>query len=554
MSGLKRLRVFGSGNDLPPGPANVEQMFCWADNTWQHLSAEQRTLLIQNFDEGLELLTYYSGKGSAESIFHQIASRVTQEKSGSGQPVETPLRVSSACDCKPLCRQVLCALKAGKPEHIFGNVCSRIEASVREAVEKMLPVSEDSPQQKAAAYERIRGHLFAAGRQAFNPCVKSYCYVHGRACPLWDSVDVVNPTARDKLVVAAAGSCCTDYSPRRTGEAPGLSGPTTYPFHAWIGEMKVLLPDLIYYENVPNFPAHKFDEWLPEYANHNIVASPVDYGFPVSRRRIFGLLVLKETVSLDLDMPAFEAAFKRRCCTNADSFCVAPPEDVLAAYEDRARSRGNFIRRTGSREAWTTQQLLSVLDLSKVVTPTMLNRLADYERLLADRSLPSEACCVFDLDQNAGYSGVSDLIPSVPTHSSLYSRQKGRLLTGNECLASYGENLYHHSCGPESLLPRGLLDSLTEKQKQFLCGNSWHIPIFGQFIMFSLAHVRKIPKPARQLLSGIKLDFGARSSSFQTDAGGSNEGCDPCDNAAGSGDDHDDGGFKQRGQKRGVAE
>ena len=460
MSSLSRLRAFGTGRK--PGPSKAAEMFSWAQNVWEALSPARQSLLAKNVEEGIELLTVYSGKGSAESIFHQVADHVLQEKMRAAgepgqQPVQSVLRVSSACDKKPLCRGVLGGLAAAQPEHIFGDICGRVRADVRAEVEKKLPKSSATRAEKASSNEAVRKHLFENGRRAFNQDVAAFCHRHGRNCRIWESVETVTPQSRDKLVIAAAGTSCTDYSPRRTGEAPGLAGPTAHPFYVWLGEMRTLKPDMVFYENVPGFPADKLTERLPGYTNHQIMAFSVDYGFPVSRKRIFGVLTLNETSVLDVDLISFEKEFKRACQTNGDVFFLAPPEDVLSAYEDRAKSRGNFIRRAGSRESWTPEQFLNVLDLSKVVTCTMLNRVDDYENWLAARFAEADACYILDLDQNPGFSSVGSLIPSVPTHSSLYSLQKKRLLTGNEALASYGENLYHSQHAPASLLPRDLL-------------------------------------------------------------------------------------------------
>ena len=157
-----------------------------------------------------------------------------------------------------------------------------------------------------------------------------------------------------------------------------------------------------------------------------------------------------------------------------------------------------------------------MLDLSKVVTCATCDRLAEYEKLRAQRCDGQHACCIVDLSQNAGFNAIGHLIPSVPTHFSLLSFRRQRLLTGNEALASFGESIYHQEHGPPSLLPHGLLASMAEKDKQFLTGNSWHIPVFGQFAMFTPAHLRKLPKLdtlVAQLFGTMLRDCGVKSRS-----------------------------------------
>ena len=532
---MARKRRLGE-DALQLGPSSVSEMFSWAQDTWELLLPENQSLLTANVLRGLELMSFYSGKGSAEAVMFQIADRVLQsqwiaETSNAKpvlQPVESVLQAVSASDLSSLCQQVLGSLQGARPEHIFGDTCLRVVEPVRLEAQKLLPSKGASLEDREAAHRAVGEFLMSRGRECFPAGATSYCHVHKQQCELWASVDEVDPKKRKKLLLAAAGMCCADYSPRRTAASPGLAGKTTVPFFSWAAEMKALLPDVIYYENVPPFPVPLLEECFPEYTNHYLHVSPADYGFPVSRKRLFGVLTLNETVVLSADLNAFQESFKRALCVDGDIFWMAPVEDVLASYEDRASSRGNFLRRSGSRESWTSSQLLDVLDLSKVATCATCDRLVEYQKLWAQRcdGQHQDACVIVDLNQNAGYSAIGHLIPSVPTHFSLFSFRHRRLLTGNEALASFGENIYHQEQGPPSLLPHGLLASMAEKDKQFLTGNSWHIPVFGQFAMFTLAHLQKLPKLdtlGAQLFGTMLRDCGAksaksRSNSFLTDA------------------------------------
>ena len=65
-------------------------------------------------------------------------------------------------------------------------------------------------------------------------------------------------------------------------------------------------------------------------------------GFLFSRKRPFGVLTLNEIAALSADLTAFQEKFKRALCVDGDIFWMAPVEDVLASYEDRASQVGGI--------------------------------------------------------------------------------------------------------------------------------------------------------------------------------------------------------------------
>ena len=67
----------------------------------------------------------------------------------------------------------------------------------------------------------------------------------------------------------------------------------------------------------------------------------------------------------------------------------------------------------------------------------MKDRVAEYAKSLTSKCGKNGEFIV-DLDQNAGYSGSGPNIPCIPTHSSIFSFKKQRLLLGKEILASMG--------------------------------------------------------------------------------------------------------------------
>ena len=316
--------------------------------------------------------------------------------------------------------------------------------------EKMLPPADASPEERVTAYEAFREYLFAAGEKAFSGSNKGHCHVHGKECHLWQAIAETDIKKRKKMLVGMAGTSCTDFSKRRSGSIPGLAGKTTQPFYIFCSELNVLEPDVVYFENVANFPAALLREILPQYSLRFITVNPVDYGFPVSRPRIFGILTHKLSTIFEGSMAAFEQTFKRVLKLSGDIFWTAPAADVLHAYEDRARGRCNVLRKGESRADWDAQKFLDILQLPHVISPAMYNRLQEYKNMRSQRNLGGEEAFIIDLDQNPGYSQCGAVLPSVPRHFALFSCKHERLLTGLEALSAFGENIYCQSVAPPS--------------------------------------------------------------------------------------------------------
>ena len=496
---LSSLSSFGSEDGPPLGPSTIEDMFLWCDTAWRSLDSMRQQQLCENVNGGIELLTFYSGKGSGESMMYQVVDYVLQAQWAAGEDdsdsglaaVDSVLNVVSACDVNPVCRDVLQSLQGAKPKHVFGDINQRPAEAAKAAAEVYLPAEDADKSERAEGYERFADSLFSAGMAGFSRQNSCHCFEHQQECFLWEAIEDTDIGSRQKLVVTIAGSSCVDFSKRRTGHRPGMAGTSARPFFTFVAEQKQLQPDIIYIENVQSFPVSMFTELLPQYELHYVLVNPSDYGYPISRPRVFGMLQHKVSTVLEGSVSGFEQMFKKALNSDGDIFFTAPPADVLSAYEDRAKSRGNFLRRTTAEETQSTEALLNKLSLPTVVTCTTYQRLADCEKLRIEKGLDT-GCFIIDLDQNAGFSQCGHLIPSVPTHFCIYSFRRQRLLTGIEALGCFGENIYHQMSAPASLLPLSKLQSLSERQLAFLAGNSWHIPLFGQFIMYTLSHLRKV--------------------------------------------------------------
>ena len=474
-------------------PKSLPEMFQWAEAAWLQLSDECKERVSTLTKQGIDLLTFYSGKGTAESIFQQIFQTVAGTSSDG-------LRVLAACDRSPVCRQALMSLVAGGPKHLFGDICSRVPPEMQEALQRLEPSETDEMEHKAASYEEMRKLLFNG--QCFSHKSKSHCFVHGQYCGLWEGLEPDTRQKSQKLVVVVAGASCTDFSRRRTGPCPKLSGKTTKPFFIFLAEVKCLGPDLFFYENVPNWPVEQLQEWLPAYENFYVRVSPDSFGYPMSRPRVFGVLMKKERIVFSGSTDDFYS-LQTALAASGDIYFHAPDAAVRSSQWRRAKGRGNVHPHVNVDA--------SSIPLTDQVTPTTFARYLEYEKLRHTRQ-GVDGSFLADLDQNPQFGSCGPILPSLPTHNSVFSFSRGRFLLGTEFLAAMGENIYLADARtPSTFLSRAFLERTSEKDLNYLAGNAFHMPLMGRFIFFVLGHIHQLP--SMKLLKCVS-DFGARSSSF----------------------------------------
>ena len=96
----------------------------------------------------------------------------------------------------------------------------------------------------------------------------------------------------------------------------------------------------------------------------------------------------------------------------------------------KARSRGHYLPAAAVHKPEDVQ-------LETMITPAMKDRISEYGKMRS-KKCGKNGEFIVDLDQNAGFAGTGPLIPCIPTHSSVYSYKKERLLLGKELLSTMG--------------------------------------------------------------------------------------------------------------------
>ena len=399
--------------ELPAGPLDVAELYNWPDRALRVLrlrSSEAVDALSRNLETGISLISHYSGKGTAESAFADVADFMRRTENARIPKI----CAQSACDLSPLCRELLLRHDTqSRPKHVFGDILQRIPMQ--------------SPPLSDLAATDVQRFLEAHLSELYNPQAKAFCFKHMQPCCLWDGLDSPQkPSARSGLLVSAAGFSCVDWSPRRTGKKPRLEGKSAPCFWHWVAENKALRPDLLMWENSSHFQPSVLEEGLgDEYVHMSFRVCPTMIGWPQTRPRYFGLAVLRETCHFGGSGEEFLCWFRQRVELDADDLLQASPAEVHSMMYERAIKRGHVVARD------------TMPPLSMAVAPSGMVHLESYAKL---RPLKSSltGCFLADLDQGPSFASSGSFMPSCATHSSIYSFAKARLCTGKEMLSCMG--------------------------------------------------------------------------------------------------------------------
>ena len=411
----------GSGAPPPPlGPANLSDLYAWPQKALDILQRSQEKYqsrfanLGQHVKDGLSIISWYSGKGTAESAFHDCEAAIREILHL--PPFQQSFVSASACDVSELCRSVLQARdEKSRPKHVFGDIRERIPAQ---------------PDMQFMTNAQVRGFLRTQGSTLYTPETLAYCYTHQDSCRIWDGLDMpADPARRKSLCASMVGFSCVDWSPRRMGVRMGLEGKTAPIMYHWLEEVRQLKPDILWYEQSPDFPPGILDDLLGDlYENYPMIVSPELLGWPMSRTRLFGLLTLRESVIFTGSTEEFKEIFT---CTvqehaNADWLLQGTSQEIWQWQLARAQQRG-----------YKPKTVMEPVPLTMLMTPAQMDKYNEYKKLQPEKQ-DRHGAFVIDLDQSPGFGTCGPWFPAMPTHNSLFSMKAQRFITGKECLAAMG--------------------------------------------------------------------------------------------------------------------
>ena len=462
---MKRLRSFnfdslqpdeGASNCSGPprfGPLDVDELFDWESRIVCDLVAsdggdEKMDRVWRNLNQDINIDSVCSGMLTEVSA---LSALIGYLKDQDHSAVRGKLTVQSACDYSPLACRVMSALPAAlKPRHLFSDYCERIPKKVladlcnaESVIEKRLAqldfknVKEmhlKGGQMKLEEFAKILSQL------DFKVTNRSWCMLDKQMCNC--KACVCNGL---QLVVAGK-----NYSPM--GPQSAADGDDFKMVLVFIFERRAYKEDIILLENVPA-SLHTLLPVLDRFLGHLytiefLIASPNQFGWPMSRRRAFLLLRNRQTVDCALPFnSSLLEGFKRSTMMCGNDLFMAPT-DYLA-------------------ERPATGPLQKLL------------KLGDVERLEYQKST------VKDKDKLKKKAQPNLVIPSLLCASKLASLKPNRLLMGREHLSAMGWHVWPGvaSQAPKQLCPFvDVLGEFTETQLKSLSMETRVLRIFFVFI------------------------------------------------------------------------
>ncbi|CAE7807750.1 unnamed protein product [Symbiodinium necroappetens] len=504
--------------------------------------ADAKAIMEQKLRRGIRVSSHYSGKGTGESCASQIERAIRDDVVAEGSAIALDLRCLPqqqfqpvfSVDCSETARKALLATGC---KHVFGKIEDRMRPDLQRQLKMMEPADTVSCADKEQQHSDIKELLFQAHPPSHTADLQAWCYRRQKNCNIWDGffddimdIDEDEEPQPEPYHINVSGFACTDFSRRRATALPRFAGKTAPTFWKWLREIQLCRPHYVFWECSPFFPEEVIaNEMDGEYLQITIITGPTLMGWPVTRLRKFGCLIRRDILFLGSDKE-FHSMFQRQCSVNGDIFFTAAPDEyIVDQMISKAKSRGYYPQKTGDSKPQDFPP-------DVMITPAMKMRMTNYGK---KRSHPGQAMLV-DLDQNENFGSCHECIPSIPTHSSIYSFVKGRLLLGKELLfcmgtlASWQSRLTWaviHSCEnlflPE--LPASLLADVnfSDTECQFLAGNCFAMNVMGSWMMYVLA--RTIPMPMASATSHncsfmLRGDNGQRTRSFEDLSDGDSDG------------------------------
>ena len=448
-AGLRRMKRHitdqdcGPNLDVPYGPKSLHGLFSWAADGYERLRtqfADAKAIMEQKLRRGIRVSSHYSGKGTGESCASQIERAIRDDVVADGSAIALDLRCLPqqqfqpvfSVDCSETARKALLATGC---KHVFGKIEDRMRPDLQRQLKMMEPADTVSCADKEQQHSDIKELLFQARPPSHTADLQAWCYRHQKNCNIWDGffddimdIDEDEEPQPEPYHINVSGFACTDFSRRRATALPRFAGKTAPTFWKWLREIQLCRPHYVFWECSPFFPEEVIaNEMDGEYLQITIITGPTLMGWPVTRLRKFGCLIRRDILFLGSDKE-FHSMFQRQCSVNGDIFFTAAPDEyIVDQMISKAKSRGYYPQKTGDSKPQDFPP-------DVMITPAMKMRMTNYGK---KRSHPGQAMLV-DLDQNENFGSCHECIPSIPTHSSIYSFVKGRLLLGKELLFCMG--------------------------------------------------------------------------------------------------------------------
>ena len=468
----------------PMGPTTQWGRLGWSDDQFQRLDPDMKDRLIRNLGR-LRHKDYFSGSASVTQIWTQIVETVNRFTGGALPDVIT----TNSTELQQCRRDHINRLVRGRPHHCSGDIFDRLPHEVKAEMLKKAPVKEATTCARKLANRQSAEYIYKQYAQRGADMSRGDCDWHpGECCDMHGEGGLAN----EELMTSCTGGIpCVDSSTMNQ-HASGDGGRTFLCTSVFLAERAFCLEDWSWLECTYRWSTGLVRERMPpEYSVSRLSMKGSDVGDTYDRPRC-GCLVMNErrlVLTRRLDEYLLYAGAEPIFPVNAFWNC---------SDDDQAREI----------EALSTKRVTPVdedLTWHDVLLPSQRDRKRVYDAQIKTairlgKLLPHEPV-VYDLDQNpAGGRGrmkflsVSQkkcFLPTLIQHGVIWNTAHGRQLSAVDMLKVHGwpiepeECKYFGSCASwRDNINAGLV---SHNQVIAMCGDSWHIPVQGRFLMWLLS-------------------------------------------------------------------
>ena len=317
-----------------------------------------------------------------------------------------------------------------------------------------------------------------------------------------------------------AGSTCVDWS--SMGRRAGLSGRSNLAFIIWLNEVVHREPAILIHECTPQFPPALLRARLPSpYMVMSVVIGPDHFGVPVTRDRIFTIAIHQHKLVCKVDLQKFLHVMGVKLVMHGGMYWV---QGEHADKELKRRASEQCIVPDGAQKVDWSETLPPWKKLwleqyrNYVSEKRCLAGLRQHDDPAVGKTEPDPF--IFDLEHNPLKVPrcSSKTLPCMLTHGEFWCDAPGvrRPLVKEEILSVAGVPSLAQHYAPGELVFKRLLPTMSIGQVTHLAGNSMHLCVVGNLMMWVLANcvLPTPPSPTadRRLFDNIDLLSGSELS------------------------------------------
>lgn len=489
---MKRHRVSDSA---PPGASSRREVLCALETLLMGMPSSARECFLDKLQNGVMLLTDYSGTGQAEYALMRLALFAVDR----GR--EPKVHAARASDISPACRRFLKGLCMDIPglelpkTCVMGDLVSRQSLPFRNALITLTMdcrrrTSEPGPVDdsrrarfEAQAAEKAR-KKWLAGVKAL---IKRYptnvdkasatCSAHGQSCRVFPHHEC------GWITLLIAGISCLDWSSR------GLRGRTigkgALAWASFMRELMSYLPDIAILECTRSYMHEDLVAVTDAaYDTFPLVFSPTDVGIPSQRVRKYMVLLhrrghLRWKANCAIDGDRFMALFGRKMACDGNVYFADTPGEAVRAELRKWCERRHLPQKDADGRAFA---------FTDVLTRKQQVRFDEWIAFVKDRGADDSSNMIYDLAQHPQYGTLGSAIPALTRRNMPWSSCFGRPLIPLEKFEVQGIPVFSPAAtlGLDAAWPYVLHNS-SSGVVNTLTGNAMHLAAIGLVLGYTFA-------------------------------------------------------------------